>query len=110
MTFLPPTYIKKRNKTFAMIALKGISMLFRDNFKYTRETVGDRVMLLEFETFLENDPKKMIRGIDIITVNEKGKISQFEVMMRPPKTVQYIGEFQTKFLTKLGVIKAKPKL
>ena len=52
--------------------------------------------MLEFETQIDG---KYINGVDIITFNESGKISEFKVMIRPLQAVQIIHEQMQKMLT-----------
>lgn len=54
------------------------------NFRYAKEVVCGNQMVLEFESEIEG---KYINGVDIITWNEEGKISEFKVMIRPLQAV-----------------------
>jgi len=70
--------------------LEGLS------FKYTKEILEGNQAMLEFETQIDG---KYINGVDIITFNESGKISEFKVMIRPLQAVQIIHEQMQKMLT-----------
>ena len=105
-TFKPPTYFKSRDKQFAIMALKGVSQLFKE-FRYTREFIGERDMALEFVCKCgENGPE--LQGVDLITLDANGKIKEFAVVARPPKAVQAILEHQSKFMAEF--LKKQSKL
>jgi hypothetical protein len=70
--------------------------LVGSSFKYTKEILEGNQAMLEFETQIDG---KYINGIDIITFNESGKISEFKVMIRPLQAVQIIHEQMQKMLT-----------
>lgn len=94
-----------------MKAIEGVSALFKQ-FVYVREWVGDRDMALEFECRLGDGPNALtFHGVDLIKINDEGKISEFAVVGRPPKAVQVLLEHQTKylkeFLAQMGGGKAK---
>jgi hypothetical protein len=56
-------------------------------FRYTKEVLCGDCMVLEFETEIEG---KYINGVDIITWNDAGKISEFKVMIRPLQAVNML--------------------
>ena len=56
-------------------------------FRYTKEVICGDHMVLEFETEIEG---KYINGVDIITWNNEGKISEFKVMIRPLQAVNML--------------------
>lgn len=102
--FLAPTYLKpRRNKEFVKYALLGVSKAFK-NFKYTRAFLGDDGFALEFECNIVENDGHFMRGVDLITLNEAGRISKLEVMARPPKAVLKLLDFQTAFLREKGII------
>ena len=43
--------------------------------------------ILEFETTIDG---KYVNGVDIVTFNDEGKISEFKVMIRPLQAVNII--------------------
>jgi hypothetical protein len=93
----PPTYYKTRkSKPFTLMALRGVSQLFKD-FRYTREFIGERDFALEFVCKCgDNGPE--LQGVDLIKLDENGKIIEFAVVARPPKAVQVLLEHQSKFM------------
>ncbi len=56
-------------------------------FRYTREVVSGNDVVLEFETEMEG---KYINGIDMMTFDEDGKITEFKVMVRPLQAVNML--------------------
>lgn len=62
-------------------------VFFNDSFRYVRETVAADHAILEFEVQIEG---VHVNGIDMISWNEAGKITQFKVMVRPLKAIQLI--------------------
>lgn len=54
------------------------------NFRYIKEVVDGNQMVLEFETTIED---KYVNGVDIITFDDDGKITEFKVMIRPLQAI-----------------------
>ena len=65
------------------------------SFRYTKEVLEGNQAILEFETQIDG---KYINGVDIITFNSAGQISEFKVMIRPLQAVQIIHEQMQKML------------
>lgn len=53
-------------------------------FGYIKEIVGDNHIVLEFESKIDG---KYINGIDMMTFNDEGKITEFKVMIRPLQAI-----------------------
>jgi hypothetical protein len=53
-------------------------------FRYTKQVLGGSHAVLEFETEVEGIH---VNGVDIITCDERGRIVEFKVMIRPLKAV-----------------------
>ena len=61
-----------------------------ENFRYHREFVaGSHDAALEFSA---NIGKWQLKGIDLIKFNAAGEMTEFEVMIRPIKALQALGE------------------
>ena len=56
-------------------------------FKYTKEVLAGNHAVLEFETEMNG---KYVNGVDIITCNDEGKITEFRVMIRPLQAVNAV--------------------
>ena len=78
---------KEMSKLYLMGAGKTFDM---GRFRYVRELVDGLDAVLEFETYIDDIS---VNGVDIIRWNEKGKIIDFKVMIRP---LQAIGALQKK--------------
>jgi hypothetical protein len=70
-----------------MYLTAAMSVFGNESFKYVREIVGDSDAVLEFETEIDG---VLINGIDMIAWNQKGKITEFKVMIRPLKAINLI--------------------
>ena len=56
-------------------------------FRYVREVVGEHDAVLEFMTEIDGI---VVNGVDIIRWDERGKIIDFKVMIRPLKAIQKV--------------------
>ena len=66
-----------------------------ENFHYIKEVLMDNYAVLEFESELQGI---YINGVDIITFNENGQITEFKVMMRPIQAVNAMHQQMKKML------------
>jgi hypothetical protein len=72
-----------------VLVLTTVVKIF-ENFRYHREfTAGPADAGLEFSA---NIGKWQLKGIDLIRFNEAGEMAEFEVMVRPIKALQALGE------------------
>jgi hypothetical protein len=72
-----------------LLVLTTVVQIF-ENFSYHRTFIGGpRDAALEFSA---NIGKWQLRGVDLITFNEAGEMTEFEVMVRPIKALQALGE------------------
>jgi SnoaL-like domain len=58
-------------------------------FRYTTEVLGEDVAVLEFETTVGG---RYVNGVDIIRCDDRGRITDFTVMIRPLQAIQAVGE------------------
>jgi len=58
-------------------------------FGYIKEVVSGNNIVLEFESKIDG---KYINGVDIMTFNDQGKITEFKVMIRPLQAVNTMHE------------------
>ncbi|NBS23926.1 MAG: nuclear transport factor 2 family protein [Altererythrobacter sp.] len=63
--------------------------LGNDSFQYLREVVGGNTAVLEFQTEMDGI---QVNGIDMITFDDEGLITDFKVMVRPLKAVNKVWE------------------
>ncbi len=59
------------------------------NFRYLREVLSGDTIVLEFETQMDGIH---VNGVDIITFDDAGLITDFKVMIRPLKAVNKVWE------------------
>jgi hypothetical protein len=64
-------------------------VFFNDSFRYTRQIVGPRDAMLEFETTIDGT---IVNGVDLLKWNDDGRLVEFKVMLRPLKAIQLIHE------------------
>ncbi|MEO9461816.1 MAG: nuclear transport factor 2 family protein [Marinomonas sp.] len=63
--------------------------LGNDSFEYLRKIVDGNHAVLEFQTEMDGIA---VNGIDMITFNDEGLITDFKVMVRPLKAVNKVWE------------------
>jgi len=68
-----------------------------DGFTYHRQMTDGSTWTLEFSAHVG---EVSVKGVDIIRFNSEGKISEFEVMIRPATGLQAVGAAMAKQLTK----------
>ena len=85
---LTTLYLMAAGNTFGGDQSKD-GTLEESSFKYTKEVLDGNQAVLEFETQING---KYVNGVDIITFNDKGKIIEFKVMIRPLQAVSIIHE------------------
>jgi len=82
--FLPPTYWKTWTGRDAVAAVLGhVGQVFSD-FRYRRVIGSGRDWALEFQCKI-GDLDAV--GVDLITLDDAGLIAEFEVVMRPHKSI-----------------------
>lgn len=86
----PVVHTPQRGKAVTKRYLSGaFEVFFNPSFRYVREIVGASDAMLEFETEIDG---VSVNGVDIITWNADGKITDFKVMLRPLKAVNVVHE------------------
>lgn len=68
-------------------------------FHYTKEVLDGHTAVLEFETTVEG---KYVNGVDIITCDDDGKITEFRVMIRPLQAVNLVHQQMAAMLEKMA--------
>lgn len=71
----------------AMYLSAAIQVFGNESFRYVREVVGESDAVLEFETEIDGI---VVNGVDMISWNNDGKITEFKVMVRPLKAINII--------------------
>ena len=89
--YSPVVFSPQKGKEATRKYLSAAAIVFADDsFKYTKELVSSHLACLEFELVLN---EININGVDIISWNEEGKITEFKVMIRPLKAVEIIHKY-----------------
>lgn len=88
-TFRPPTYFKPwEGGDEAAVLLGCAAEVFGDSFAYSRQWLSEdgREWALEFRADI-GDSGTSIDGIDLVSLDEDAKITDFTVLARPPNGV-----------------------
>ena len=84
----PVVHTPQRGKQLTVMYLAAaIKLLCSGSFRYVREVVSDRNAVLEFETEIDGI---LVNGVDMITWNDDGQITDFKVMLRPLKAINLV--------------------
>jgi ketosteroid isomerase-like protein len=98
--YSPVVHTPQKGKAITTMYLSAaFFVFFNDTFKYVRETVADDHAILEFQTIINGVE---VNGVDMITWNDDGQITEFKVMVRPLKAIQTIHEMMKTMLEKMG--------
>lgn len=85
--FFPPTFFRPLKGRLAMQAvLSGVMELIGDHFKYHRQWRSEDGLdwVLEFESKMKGEGRDfLISGVDMLHLNDQGRIVEFKVMIRP---------------------------
>ena len=75
----------------------ALQLLARPGFRYVREILGEREVMLEFEVEIDG---VLVDGVDIIRWNEAGRIEDFKVMIRPLKAINLVHQHMAALLSR----------
>lgn len=88
-TFRSPAFwAPKQSKEYLMTVLGAVNSGF-DEFNIVREWVQDDRIIFEFDAKLGEIGMK---GIDILSVNDEGKLQELEVLIRPINALMAMAE------------------
>jgi hypothetical protein len=76
----------------------GVGGEFR--YLHELENPDDRVAMLEFATVVDG---KQVEGIDKLTFDEQGMITEVKVMLRPASAVQVVGSRMADEFARIGL-------
>jgi hypothetical protein len=96
--YSPVVFTPQKGKDLAKLYLMAAGNTFggddskegtleESSFHYTKEVLSGNQAVLEFETQIDG---KYVNGVDVITFNTEGRISEFKVMIRPLQAVNII--------------------
>ncbi len=101
--YSPIVYTPQRGKAITALYLQAASQTLSgeksssggSGFHYTKQVLAGDTAVLEFETTIEG---KYVNGVDIIRVNDAGRIVEFRVMIRPLQAVNLVHQQMGKML------------
>lgn len=95
----PVVHTPQRGRKLAAWYLgAAFHVFFNPSFRYVREVVGEHDAVLEFATEIEG---VLVNGVDMITWNDAGQITDFKVMIRPLKAISLIHQKMAAMLAAL---------
>lgn len=84
----PVVHTPQQGKAITLMYLEAAhDVLSAGGFSYARELIAERDAILEFNTEI-NGVK--VNGVDMISWDDEGRITEFKVMIRPLKAVNAI--------------------
>jgi hypothetical protein len=112
----PIVYTPQRGREVTKLYLTAAGATFSDEpaasagpklpgrkFHYTKEVLSGKQAVLEFETEVDG---KYVNGVDIIECDDRGKIVEFRVMVRPLQAVNLLHQRMRAMLERMGPPKA----
>ena len=97
--YSPVVHTPQRGRDLTRWYLQGAMHVFNDSFHYVKEVVTSDHAVLEFECEVDGI---LVNGVDIISFNPEGKISEFKVMVRPLKGINMLHAPMKEMLEKLN--------
>lgn len=76
----------------------ALQVLGNESFHYVREVVGPTDAVLEFVADVDGT---MVNGVDMITWNDAGRITDFKVMLRPIRAIELVRQRMADLLATL---------
>ncbi len=96
----PVVHTPQRGKQITTLYLAAaFNVLNGDDFKYLRQVIGEKDAVLEFQTVIDGIT---LNGVDMISCDDAGLITDFKVMVRPLKAVNLIHQKMGEMLNTLG--------
>ncbi len=99
--YSPVLWKPQEGKMLTQMYLTGAMMMFLENgqdFKYVREVIQDHHAILEFTATIDGI---VINGVDMIEIDNNGKIISFKVMIRPLKAIEKVKEIMASMLGRM---------
>jgi SnoaL-like domain len=105
VTFRSPVLFKPyegREKVLKVLEAAERVLGLGDRFRYVHqlEDAGERVAILEFATEVDG---KQVEGIDKLTFDEDGRITELKVMIRPASALQAVGARMAEEFERVGL-------
>ena len=99
-TFHSPILFRpQQGKDLVALYLTGaMHVIANPSFRYVREVSQDNNCVLEFETQIDD---VHVNGVDIITWDDNGLITDFKVMVRPLRAVNVVQQRMAELLEQM---------
>ena len=99
----PVVFSPQRGREISKLYLSAAANVLPDDehgtFRYTKKIAQGHRAMLEFETMVG---EVSVNGVDIITCDDDGWITEFKVMMRPYKALDAVREQMAAMMEKLA--------
>jgi hypothetical protein len=96
--YSPVVHTPQEGRDLTRFYLTGAMHVFNDSFHYVKEVVTPEHAVLEFVCDMDGIA---VNGVDIMTFDAGGKISEFKVMVRPLKAVNLLHQRMRDMLEQL---------
>jgi hypothetical protein len=83
----PIVHTPQQGRELTRLYLSSALNVFNESFEYVKEIVTDKHAVLEFTCEVDGI---LVNGVDIMTFDDAGKITEFKVMVRPLKAVNLL--------------------
>jgi len=98
--YSPVVWTAQKGKDLTKLYLgAAMFVIANDDFKYVKEIVSGHQACLEFTTKIDDI---IVNGVDIITFNEEGRITEFKVMVRPLKGMMVLKDKMFELMQKMS--------
>lgn len=96
----PIVFTPQQGRDRVALYLTGaMHVIANPTFRYVREISDDVNAVLEFETDIDDI---RVNGVDLITWNDRGLITDFTVMLRPLKAINVVHHRMAELLERLS--------
>ena len=85
--YSPVVHTPQKGKVLTTMYLMGASKVLINGFEYKKKIIKGLHGVLEFSCVVDD---LTIEGVDIIELNEEGKVISFKVMIRPLKALNKV--------------------
>lgn len=97
--YSPVVHTPQRGRDLTRLYLSGAMQVLSEGFHYVKEVVSEQHAVLEFVCEIDGIS---INGVDIISFDSDGKISEFKVMVRPLKAINLLHARMREMLEQLS--------
>ena len=95
----PVVWTPQEGKEITKLYLSAaMYVIANEDFKYVKEIISSDQACLEFTTKIGDI---VVNGVDIITFNDEGKITEFKVMVRPLKGMMTLKDKMFELMQKM---------